>query len=1073
MAFDVLVVESDEILVGELSSALEHAGFRVHSEDDADNAYAWAQGEHPRLVILAVELKPNRPSGFTLCRKLRQDADLAQVPIFIMTAAVTSEVIEKHRTTKYPANRYFFKPVSVAELVASSSEFVSPLNSSGSPTAAGELDLGFGDELDSLLAIDRMEAEQRSENLRHSQQVPAVPDSSAAVTVFPTMPPLRRNGQSAQFAAVAPSMPSGGPPAIPAAARAAAVAPRPESEPLASTAPPAASASSTASVLPERTAPAVHDSALALTPLPGSGAATDAVGAELQAEVSRLRAELEQARAEAMLAQAQAVHAQQELHRVTALERELASLRQQVESGRAQISMLERQLSDAQATANASSPGSAAAARELLTLRTALNRAEGEVLRYKDEVFARDHRIVEMLEASEQRDGEVLRLQSAREEAESTRSALQARVVTLEAAVSEGEERQASAAQVLSQAEAHIGALQERLADAERLAAQQLARLEEANSRAQAVAATHSENVASLEARLNEAARLAAEMAAQVQKTTQDLESANQNIAEVSEVRDSLQRSLGAASQELSHANVRIHEFEVLEAALRGELKQAEEREGGLRAQINEANQTIEASQAALEEGAAAIEALQATIDTATGENQLLLEQLNTARTAMADTSEQLAQTRSQWLSTQELLSESQRHVEHLTTELAGINQQASDLQTSLASVREELAATQTTRDRLSVELATTTQQLSDALLLADQLSQDLQTAGERERNLVASRDELQQGLVALSGEKSQVDAQLLALTLERDALRTEVAGANEMVEELTASLGTQATELSGLQLQLTALNELQRDLSATLEDERQQADTAKALAEERLARMKDERDEHRQRAEATSAELTEMSALAEAERSRLHHQIEEFQARILSLEPVAARVAPLEQYVQAAESLIAAQADDLAALRRSFDTALAAIRSRDALLNELSAAVAMATEVVRNRPASSSVEAPTSQSVGLQQRFADLKPLPSVPSSTPVLPRQRLLTPDTHIPVRSDGDSALGFNSEVARAAAETGSVPVIGPDSVPGDFVSRLSEEVYVPLDGLDEDVETDELVQLDTDLMDINDL
>jgi chromosome segregation ATPase/DNA-binding response OmpR family regulator len=1073
MAFDVLVVESDENLVGELNSALEREGFRVHSEDDADNAYAWAQRERPRLLILAVELKPNRPSGFTLCRKLRQDGDLSQVPIFIMTAAVTSEVIEKHRTTKYPANRYFFKPVSVAELVAAVSEFVSPINSSGSSTVAGELDLGFGDELDSLLAIDRMEAEQRSENLRQSQQLPAVPDSSSAVTLFPTMPPIRRNRQSSQSAAVAPPAPTDDPSVIPETASAVEPASQPESEPLASAPPTTDPASSSTTAPFEGTTAAVADSALVPTPLPNAGSATDEVGAELRAEVSRLRAELEEARAAATLAQAQVVHAQQELHRVTSLERELAGVRQQLDSGRAQVSMLERQLSDAQATANASSPGSAAAARELLTLRTALNRAEGEVLRYKDEVFARDHRIVEMLEASEQRDGEVQRLQNARNEVESSRSALQARIAALEAAVSDGEERQANAALALSQADAHIGALQERLADAERLAAQQLAQLEEANRQAQSVASEHTEKVARLDERLNEAEGRASEMATQIQKTTQDLESAGRLIAEASQARDSLQQSLGATSHELTRANARIHEFGVLEASLRGELRQAEEREGGLRAQLDEANQTIEASQAALEEGAAVIEALQATINTANAENQQLLEQLNTARTAMADMSEQLTLSRSQWLSTQELLTGSQRQVENLTAELAGVNQQASDLQTSLASVREELAATQVTRDRLSSELTTSAQQLNDAMLLADHVTQELQTVSERERSLVSSRDELQQRLDALSVEKSRVDVQLSALTVERDALRAEVAADNEMVEELTASLAAQATDQAGLQQQLTALNELLQDLSATLEDERQQSDTARALADERLARMKDERDEHRQRAEVTSAELTEMSALASAERSRLQHQMEEFQARILSLEPVAARVAPLEQYVQAAESLISAQADDLAALRRSFDTALAAIHSRDALLNELSAAVTMATEVVRNRPAASIVEAPASQSVSLQQRLSDLKPLPSVLPSTPVLPLQGVLTPDAHVPIRGDGASSMGFSSEVAKAASETGSVPVIGPDSVPGDVAARLSEEVYVPLDGLDDEVETDELVQLDTDLMDVNDL
>lgn len=962
MAFDVLVVESDESFASELSGALVRAGFAVHSEDDADTAYVWAQQERPRLVIIAVELKPNRPSGFTLCRKLRQDGALAETPIFITTAAVTAEVIEKHRTTKYPANRYFFKPATTAELVTAALEFVSPLDGTSLESSEDSLDLSFGDELESLLATDRMEAEQRSENLRLSQQMAAVPDSAAAVTALPSLPPVQTSAQQRSAEAE------------PAGTDARAVAQTNDGSPT------------------------------ALTPVPDTLDSGEVAETRLRSEVRRLQGELEQARAESTLAQSQVVQAQQELHRLTTAERELAVVQQQLNSGRERVALLERQLAESNGAANGSSPGSAATARELLTLRTALNRAEGEVLRYKDEVFARDHRIVEMLESSEQREAELQRLQAAcdeavnaRNNAMSARDQADSRVASLQSSITQAEEAQSATARALAQSQTLIVELQQRLAGAEQQAAQHAARLQEASASAQAAASENDEKVAALHKRLQDADVHSTALSQQLNQQSLELQALTRQLSEANDSQHALRRSADAAADELAQTQARLSEFEQREAALLGELGQVLEREAELQAKVRDSQLALDASQVSLAEGIAARDALQAGLTAAASENHQLLEQLNASRTGATETAEQLRQALTQARANEELLNEAQQQVQGLTGQLATSGRQIADQDAALESMRTALSEAQTACEQLTRELQEATQQLEAAAHEKAELSQRLQSAGERESQLLASQQELQQQQATLQHEKSLVeqqlaelqsqkatlDQQLTALGVECDSLRWDARAAADRIEQLTAATQKQADEANSLQQQITALTELNNELSTTLEEERQQAETVRAVADERLARMKDERDEHRQRAAVVAAELTEMSTLADAEHARLQHRMDEQSARIAQLNAVASRIAPLEGYVQAADALVAAQAEDLAALRLAFESAQQATQSRESLLNDVVAAIAQAAEVARQRPTSGSAQLPVFRSEQLQEQLSQLKPalnvMPSV----------------------------------------------------------------------------------------------
>ena len=66
--------------------------------------------------------------------------------------------------------------------------------------------------------------------------------------------------------------------------------------------------------------------------------------------------------------------------------------------------------------------------------------------------------------------------------------------------------------------------------------------------------------------------------------------------------------------------------------------------------------------------------------------------------------------------------------------------------------------------------------------------------------------------------------------------------------------------------------------------------------------------------------------------------------------------------------------------------------------------------------------------------------------------------------------DLARGFTAEVGRAAAETGSVPVVDPHA---DAASSLEPQVDVPFDEIDDDEAADDFAHVDSEIIHLDDL
>lgn len=119
---DVLLVEDEGAVADVFRRFLERGGFRVRWVDDGDAALAAVRDPRPDLVVLDIML-PGK-DGFTVLRELRNDPELQDLPVLILTALGEEEaVVEGFRLG---VDEYLVKPVSGEEFLAKVRRLVRP-----------------------------------------------------------------------------------------------------------------------------------------------------------------------------------------------------------------------------------------------------------------------------------------------------------------------------------------------------------------------------------------------------------------------------------------------------------------------------------------------------------------------------------------------------------------------------------------------------------------------------------------------------------------------------------------------------------------------------------------------------------------------------------------------------------------------------------------------------------------------------------------------------------------------------------------------------------------------------------
>ncbi len=110
----ILIVEDDADISRLMKHHLEAADFQVKTFDSAFGVIADAEKQPPEIFLLDVMIPGG--DGLELCRRIRQNAALATIPVIFVTAKISET--DRVLGLELGADDYITKPFSPRELVA-------------------------------------------------------------------------------------------------------------------------------------------------------------------------------------------------------------------------------------------------------------------------------------------------------------------------------------------------------------------------------------------------------------------------------------------------------------------------------------------------------------------------------------------------------------------------------------------------------------------------------------------------------------------------------------------------------------------------------------------------------------------------------------------------------------------------------------------------------------------------------------------------------------------------------------------------------------------------------------------
>ncbi|MBN2906997.1 MAG: response regulator [Rhodobacteraceae bacterium] len=113
MGKHVLLIEDEPNIIEAIRFLLSRDGWQVDTHSDGTTALEKVMEKRPDIVILDVML-PGR-SGFDILRDIRADADLAALPVLMLTAK--GQVKDRELAERLGASRFMAKPFSNTEVL--------------------------------------------------------------------------------------------------------------------------------------------------------------------------------------------------------------------------------------------------------------------------------------------------------------------------------------------------------------------------------------------------------------------------------------------------------------------------------------------------------------------------------------------------------------------------------------------------------------------------------------------------------------------------------------------------------------------------------------------------------------------------------------------------------------------------------------------------------------------------------------------------------------------------------------------------------------------------------------------
>ena len=89
----LLIIDRDPFMLTGIAAVLDHQGYECHCARDGEAALKGVRGIVPDLILCDTDL--GEESGLELCGEIRQQAQMADVPIVFMSASRDPEIVQK------------------------------------------------------------------------------------------------------------------------------------------------------------------------------------------------------------------------------------------------------------------------------------------------------------------------------------------------------------------------------------------------------------------------------------------------------------------------------------------------------------------------------------------------------------------------------------------------------------------------------------------------------------------------------------------------------------------------------------------------------------------------------------------------------------------------------------------------------------------------------------------------------------------------------------------------------------------------------------------------------------------
>jgi DNA-binding response OmpR family regulator len=109
----ILIVDDEPNIILSLQFLLTKAGYTVRTARDGEQALAEIAREQPDLVLLDVMMP--KLDGFSVCQKIRSNADWSRVRVILLTAR--GRDVEREKGLQLGADDYITKPFSTKDAI--------------------------------------------------------------------------------------------------------------------------------------------------------------------------------------------------------------------------------------------------------------------------------------------------------------------------------------------------------------------------------------------------------------------------------------------------------------------------------------------------------------------------------------------------------------------------------------------------------------------------------------------------------------------------------------------------------------------------------------------------------------------------------------------------------------------------------------------------------------------------------------------------------------------------------------------------------------------------------------------